>query len=228
MMDPMTAPAPAEAGQPMPQGEDPMGGGTTQQASPEEQKQYETIVGSAFNMIYDKTMLPKITQILEGGGDPKAGLARAASLVMVKIYTSAKQAGQEFSGEVMFHAGKEVFEDLAELSKEAGIYDFSENPDDLEGAYFLTLDQFRMDMQEAGMLDTEAAKADFAKLQQMDQSGGLEQMLMRLSENDGADNENTEGKAEERGEHSGPNPAEPKEPGEKKYGKSGGMLRGGM
>ena len=78
------------------------------------------------------------------------------------------------------------------------------------------------------MLDTEAAKADFAKLQQMDQSGGLEQMLMRLSENDGTDNENAEGKAEEGGEHSGPNPAEPKEPGEKKYGKSGGMLRGGM
>lgn len=193
MMDQMDTTAMAGGGQAMPAQERPMGApeasaapqmGATQQASPEEQKQYEQIVGSAFNMIYDKKMLPQITKILEGGGDPKAGLARAASLVMVKIYSSAKRAGQEFSGEVMFHAGKEVFEDLAELSKEAGIYDYSENPDDLEGAYFLTLDQFRLDMQEAGMLDTEAAKQDFAALQQMDAGGDLEQTLLRLSEDD--------------------------------------------
>ena len=220
MMDQMTAPASEGASQPMPQDQPqamPQGdemGGMTQQASPEEQKQYELIVGSAFNMIYDKKMLPKITKILEGGGDPNAGLARAASLVMTKIFTGAKQAGQEFSGDVMFHAGTEIFEDLAELSKEAGIHDFSQNPDDLEGAYFLTLDQFRMDMQDAGALDTESAKADFAKLQQMDATGDLEQMFTRLAKDDES------GQDTDAPPRSGMNPAETE--------KRGGLLQGGM
>lgn len=183
----------------------------TQQASPEEQKQYDAIVGSAFNMVYDKKMLPKITQILEGGGDPKAGLARAASLVMIKVLKSAKEAGKEFSGEVLFSAGTEIFEDLAELSKEAGIHDFTQDRDELEGAYFLAQDQLRMDMQEAGLLNTEAAKADFARLQEMDASGELEQMLMGLAEKD---------------EQSGaPKQAMPEQ---EQPGNRGGMLRGGM
>jgi hypothetical protein len=209
MMDQMATPESAAAPQPMAPapGED-LG---VQQATPEEQEQYDMIVGSAFNMVYDEKMLSQITTVLEGGGDPKAGLARAASLVLTKVLKSAKQSGQEFDGGVIFHAGTEIFEDLAELSKEAGIHDFTQDPDELEGAYFLALDQLRVDMQEAGMLNTEAAKADFAQLQEMDANGKLEQMLLSLASED------------EKG--SGPEKAMPEE---EAPGNGGGLLRGGM
>jgi len=214
MMDQMTPPADTGAGQPMPEQQSQSAPMPTnaQPASTEEQSKYNEIVGSSFNMIYDKKMLPKIKKILEGGGDPKAGLARAASLVMTKIFTSVKKSGQEINGDILFHAGTEIFEDLAELSKEAGIFDFSQNPDDLEGAYFLTLDKLRTDMQDAGQLNTEAAKADFAALQQMDATGELEQMFNSLAA------------ADEGGEN------EPKPPmgAENEPNKAGGLMQGSM
>jgi hypothetical protein len=192
MMNQMTAPASPGAGQPMPtdQGPSPQptpeGGamGGMQQATPEEQAQYDQIVGSAFNMVYDDKMLPKIVKTLEGGGDPKAGLARAASLVVLKIVESAEKSGKQLAPDVLFHAGTEIFEDLANLSSEAGIHNFAENPDDLEGAYFLALDQIRVEMQETGKLSPEMAGGDMAALQEMNATGELENMMISLAQRD--------------------------------------------
>lgn len=198
MMDQATAgPAGGEAmpqQQPQQQGA-PMGG-MSEQANPEEQGQYDEIVGSAMNMVYDKKVMPSILKGLEGDGDPIAGLAQTAALVLMRIYQSAKKAGKDLDGVVMFHAGTEVLEDLATLSIKAKIHDFKANPDDLEGAYFLALDNFRMEMQKAGNINPEAAKQDFANLQQMSADGSLEKKLTGMAQN-GAGKGSTDDEAED-------------------------------
>lgn len=163
---------------------EPFGDQTTQQASPEEQALYDKVVAQAFDLIYDKRMLPGVVEMLKGGGDPVEGLATAAAQITARVASAAQQAGQQIPPDVLLHAGTEIYEDLADLSGKVGIKDFSQDQDAFEGAYFRALDQFRMLVQEAGGADQKSAQADLAKLEQMDQSGELEKMLMGLAEND--------------------------------------------
>lgn len=159
-------------------------GGDTQQASPEEQALYDRVVGQAFNLIYDQKFLPTVVEMLRGGGDPVEGLATAAAQITARVASSAQQSGQTIPPDVLLHAGTEIYEDLAELSKTVGIKDFGADEDAFESGYFRALDQFRTMTQQGGGADQQSAQADMAKLEQMDQSGQLEQMLMGLAEKD--------------------------------------------
>ena len=161
-------------------------------ASPEEQEQYNMFVSQAFNLIYDEKMMPQIIEMLKGEGDPIEGLARAASMVISRIRRSAIEGGVDLSGDVLLHAGTEILEDLADLSREAEIKDYTQDPDALEAAYFRALDIFRVELQENGELDPEANQADLELLAQMDEAGELETVFSNLA------NEDTKA-AEERG-----------------------------
>jgi len=180
--DPMAAAAPVEPGmEPAPEQQ---GIGGAQQASPEEQGQYEHFVAKAYDLIYDRAMMPKIIDMLAGEGDPTEGLARAAALVIKRVMDMAEGAGEKLAGDVILHAGTEVFEDLANLSKVAKIKDFSQDQDAFEGAYFKTLDMFRTMLQESGRLDEGAAKKDLETLMAMDKDGKLEEMFRGLADED--------------------------------------------
>lgn len=172
----------ASAAQQAPAGTDPNA------ATPEEQAQYDQIVANAYNLIYDDKSMPAIVKMLEGDGDPVEGLARATSSVMLRVIQSGLQSNAPINGEVAFHAGTEVFEDLAELSKEAGVKDYTQDQDAMEKAYFLALDYSRKAFQDSGILDPEAADADLQMLQQMDAEGQLEPMMMNLAEQDAGGN----------------------------------------
>lgn len=163
---------------------EPSGDGMVQRASPEEQALYDKVVAQAFDLIYDQKFLPAVATMLQGSGDPIEGLASAAAQITARVVGAAQQAGQQIPPDVVLHAGTEIYEDLADLSRKMGIKDFSKDQNAFEGAYFRALDEFRMLVQEAGGADQKSAQADLAKLQQMDQSGQLEKMLMGLAEND--------------------------------------------
>jgi hypothetical protein len=181
---PMPAGPMQDAG-PVPGREPPGGGaGGVRQANPEEQETYDAFVAQAMTLMYDKKMGPKLLQMLEGGGDPQEGLARAAVLVTARVATAAEEAGQKLSGEILFNAGTEIVNQLADVATEAGIHDFQNDPDALEGAYFRALDQFRQLMEGAGRLDRDAAMRDMQTLQAMDERGEFESMLRGLAEND--------------------------------------------
>src|SRR5690606_18411012 len=113
-------------GEAMPQDAAAMQGGF-QQASPEEQEQYELFVAQGMNLIYDKRLFQSVVGMLEGEGDPIEGLARTAALVVAKVIQSADKAGQKFPGDVLYAAATEIFEDLAELSRRAQIKDYSQD-----------------------------------------------------------------------------------------------------
>jgi len=159
-------------------------GGDPNAATPEEQQQYDQIVAKAYDLIYDNKTMPAIVETLKGEGDPIEGLARTTSSVMLRVIQSGMQANVPINGEVAFHAGTEVFEDLADLSREAGVKDYTQDQDGMEKAYFLALDYSRQAFQDAGILDPAAADADLQALQKMDQDGQLEQMMMGLAERD--------------------------------------------
>lgn len=177
--------------------------GEAQQASPEEQAKYEHFIAKGYEIIYDQKMLPKLIAMLEGGGDPVEGLARAASLVIARLIDLATKAGDKLPGDVLLHAGTAVFEDLANLSKVAKIKDFSTDQDSFEAAYFKALDMLRQQLQESGGIDQKAAAADLDKLMKMDQAGELETMFRNLAAKD-----EQEGPSEDMGEGPGAEKAE--------------------
>ena len=156
----------------------------SEKPSPEEQQQYEQIVSNALMLIHSKKSRRQVEKMLEGGDDPIEGLARAAATIIVRVAQAAQQAGVKPDGIVMWHAGTEIFEDLANVAKEAGIHDFSANPDDMETAYLRALDNVRTMLQESGAINQEAAASDLEKLKQMDESGELRNMLTGLAEKD--------------------------------------------
>lgn len=155
-------------------------------ASPEEQALYEKFVSKAFMLVYDKKFFPTVLDLLQGEGDPIEGLALASSKVIARVMKAAQQGNEKLPGDVLFHAAKEVFEDLAELSRRAGIKDFSADPDALEGAYFRALDHLRIILEGTGDINREAAQADLAMLQQMDEAGELENLFRDLAMKDEA------------------------------------------
>lgn len=153
-----------------------------QQASPEEQQQYDRFVARAMQLMYSEQMRPKVRELLAGEGDPIEGLARASSMIIVRVALAAEKAGEKLMGDVVFEAGKSIIEDLAEYATKWGIHDFETNSKDLEGAYFRALDMFRVMMQQAGRAKPEAFKQDMDKLVQMNESGEFETMLRQLAD----------------------------------------------
>lgn len=154
------------------------------EATPEQQDQYDRFVAVAMNLMYEPEMIPKLLELLSGGDDPVEGLARATVMITARVATKAEEGGEQLSGDVLFNAGAEIFNQLADVSDAAGIGNFAEDRDMLEAAYFRALDEFRMLMQDAGRGSQEAAQRDLQQLEAMSQSGDLESTLRKLAEDD--------------------------------------------
>jgi len=168
------------SGAPVPQGQVPEvqagGGPEGQQASPEEQQQYDMFVNNAYQMVYDDKILPGILKSMQGNGDPKEGLANTTAMVVMQVEESAKQNGKEIGPDVLFHGGTEIMESLAETAEAAGMHDYSE--EEMEGALYRALDIYRE--MKGGEINQEAIQQDFSALVQADQQGNLTDMLPQL------------------------------------------------
>jgi hypothetical protein len=170
--------------------------GATQQASPEEQAQYEQFVGRAMEIIYNPKMFPQVVEMLRGGGNggqgkeetgasgSAQGLAHATAMIITRVYKAASDAGANLSPDVLFHGGTEIFGQLAEISDKAGISDYANNRDGLEGAYFLAVDTATQQLRKAGVVDEAESKAALQQLHAMDAKGELEQVFRELDAKD--------------------------------------------
>ena len=171
--------------------------GSAQQATPEEQGQYDQFVGRAMELIYNQKMFPQVVEMLRGGGGNDGqgkeqagahgsaqGLANATAMIITRVYKAATDAGAELSPDVLFHGGTEIFGQLAEISDKAGISTYSEDRDQLEGAYFLAVDTAMQQLKKAGVVDEESAKQALQQLQGMDAKGELEQVFRDLDARD--------------------------------------------
>ncbi len=175
-VDPSGAPAPTGGIQ----APGPVGGEEQPNVSPEEQKVYDQFVDNALSAVYDDKSLPQIIESLKGDGDPLDGLANTAVAVVVRVQDSAEKAGQALSPDVVFQAGIEILEDLAELAGKAGVHEFTAQ--EIEGATFRAMDIYREMKGRDGGADRPEIVESFNRVVALDQAGKLDEMAPGLTE----------------------------------------------
>lgn len=153
--------------------------------SPEEQASYEEFVNNALLVIHgggengEKGVKPDILNRLRASDDPLDNLANTAAWLTTMIETSAEKNGAQLDDAVVFHGGRAIFEELAEVAEAAAIYDYSEK--ELEGAWYRALDLYRETATEQGRFDPDQAKADFQEIEQADRQGRMGDVLPALA-----------------------------------------------
>ena len=145
-----------------------------------EQQIYDEFVDNAFSVIYDDKSLPQIIESLKGDGDPVEGLANTAVSVIARVQDSAEQAGQPLPPDVVFNAGVEILENLADLAEKAGVHEFT--PQELEGGTFRAMDIYREMKGRDGGADRPEIVADFNQIVELDKAGQLDQIAPGLTE----------------------------------------------
>jgi hypothetical protein len=149
--------------------------------SPEEQAQYDKFVKNGYKMIYgDKATTETVLDGLSGGGDPVAGLANMTATLVARLVESARRNGVVLSDDVVFAGGMEIFDDLANLQREAGIAELSE--EQAEAALFQAMDRYREMGMQGGWIDPQRAAEDIKALREAETSGRLDEAMPGLGE----------------------------------------------
>lgn len=172
----MSAPTEGQAMQPSPE---PQSEGEAN-VTPEEQAMYEQVVGNAMKVIYpdgegEPTISPQVIDSLKGSEAPVMNLATTAVMLVTSLRDSAKQAGQQIPDDILFHAGVQIVEELADVADASKIYDYSD--DDMEKALYLALDMYRTGAEQSGDIDKQGLIEGVEQMKQADQSGTLEQLM---------------------------------------------------
>jgi len=142
----------------------------TEEASPEEQKLFETVVDNALRVIYSPQSRAAVLKSLGASSNFVMNLANVTAHIVVRVESSAKQSGTEIPGDILMKAGEEIMRDLANLAQEVGIHTYT--PDELERAGLVAIDQYRQLGTKAGLVDPNALKSQFMAAQQAGQQQG--------------------------------------------------------
>ena len=145
-----------------------------------EQQIYDTFVDNAFSAIYDEKSLPQIKESLKGAGDPVEGLANTAVSVITRVQDSAEQAGQTLPPDVVFHAGVEILENLADFASKSGIHDYT--PEEIEGGTYRAMDIYRENKGRDGGADRPQIVSDFNQIVELDKAGRMDEVAPGLTE----------------------------------------------
>lgn len=113
----------------MPEDDDMMTG--EEPATEEEQAMYELVVARAMKFAYGAGK-DQVLKTLSSGENPADGIGRAASTIVRAIKQSADQAGKPISDDILFHAGIEIVEDLAEFGSKSGIFQYRDEAEEQE------------------------------------------------------------------------------------------------
>jgi hypothetical protein len=151
--------------------------------TPEEQAMYEQVVNNALEIMYpanEDALAPTIAAALAGSDNPIMNLATTAVSVAKGLVDSAKKAGTKIPGEILYHAGVAIVEELAEAAEAFKIHVYSE--EDIEQAFYQALDMFRSAGMETGDVDGEVLKSEFEQIKQADAEGRLGEVLPGIEE----------------------------------------------
>ena len=95
-----------------------------QEVSPQEQEQYERIVGAASKILYDEKMSNQIVEALKGaGGDPSGVIANLAGSVIDEL---GKQAKGKLPVDLILPATNEILELIGEIAESANLFQYDE------------------------------------------------------------------------------------------------------
>ena len=144
-------------GQQMPQGQDPMMGEDGEQASPEEQDQYEKMITNAMSTLHGEQsdlILEKLAQ----DGDPEQAVGDVVVSLIVKLYESAEEAGQPLSDAVILNGGEEILNEVVNLGMIAGVWgdiDEDEGETIQQEAMLIVMDKFGRYLEQQGRFNPE-------------------------------------------------------------------------
>lgn len=190
---PRREPAPG-GGDPMPeQGappqQQPEQGAEEGQASPEEQALYEQTLDNALRLIYSEQTFPQAMKRMKAAvdaGTPQEAVAGIVAMAFGRVDKSARENGQELGRQLVLEAMAELVADLAETAEKAGLHDFSQ--EEIDGAFYRAVDQFRQQKQEAGEIDQGRYQDEMRRIVEADRAGELEQAMPGVREHFGGRN----------------------------------------
>ncbi len=148
--------------------------------TPEEQEVYDMVVGNALQIIYEPKTTDNIIKRIAESGNPVEGLANVVFMVVSTLEKSAQQANQQIPEDVMFHAGVEILEELADLVTREGAHEFTD--EEIEAAMFMALDLYGQEKDQSGQIDKEAAKGELTQLEQADKDGTITELVPQFGE----------------------------------------------
>lgn len=178
--------------------------GEVPNVSDEEQEQYEVFLKAGLLLLYAGSgdggeAKPEVLQMLDEDpsdlikalGDveeltnltPAVALAATAAIITLELVeNSPPQFADDPEGDsanaVIMHGGKALLEELANLAKEAGIYDYSE--EEISKAMLMGADLYREAAVERGLIDPESLKQQFGELVTAEKEGRLGEILPPL------------------------------------------------
>jgi hypothetical protein len=155
--------------------------------TPEEQAEYESFVNNGYLLIYSEQneVRPNVKMLLdpdpqdlksqlpteawhklqsEGQFSPVGALAGATVRIVLQLVASAKQAGKDISGDVIFQGGKALLEDLAMIAKGEKMHDFTQ--EELDQSMVLAAAMYYAAAKERGWVDDAPLQEEFSQIEQ--------------------------------------------------------------
>lgn len=175
---PQVAPPPGPAGPP-PAPPDDQGGVT-----PEEQQTYDEVVARGTMLLFDgksKKIRSGILEMLKADPeDPATCLGEAAGTILSRVDEALAEGGVAADDDLKMQAAAEIFEQVAEATTAAGIYDFEQDDDAFNKAWLIAIDTARQNAQAAGRADPEQDRMNFDEIAAADQDGRLDALMGQL------------------------------------------------
>lgn len=152
--------------------------------TPEEQAQYDKVVKNGMELIYDPNgqVTPEVMKRLSTGNKPIESLSQTAVWLVMMVEQDANRNNFPIEDDVLLHAGKELFEQLADVAEALGIHKFKEA--ELQGAWYNALDMYReANQDEGGRIDKDQAANEFAQLNEADKEGRADELIPGFEQN---------------------------------------------
>lgn len=181
---PAGPPTPAGAGAARPHEDTSEKGEEKPNVTPQEQAQYDEFMNNAYKLIYSDNTFPAVLKRIKTSSNPVEAIANITASTVNRLKDSAEKAGKTLSVDVLYQGGKELIEDLADMTAQAGIHTFTDK--EMESAVYLALDLFRQMQGPQSPADQAATQQDVQTLKGAQAAGGLDQLLPGLGGRDPA------------------------------------------
>ena len=94
-------------------------------ATEEEQMQHDLLATRARKMVFGPAK-DNVLKMLGSSESPSKAMGQAGAMIMKSLWTAAKNGGMEIPSDVVLEAGTEVVDDLNELGKASGVFQYDD------------------------------------------------------------------------------------------------------
>src|SRR6185369_4280566 len=108
--------------------------------SPQEQKQYDTIVTACFAMMYKQPGIAMVIQkLMAEKANIAQGIGHTAAMIIISVKGGIEKQGGHVPGDILYAAGQEVIADLIEIAVGSGLMEEKDTDEVAQKALFYGL-----------------------------------------------------------------------------------------